>query len=188
MFVDLIKCDERIHRDAAFILADSFTRLGIDTWPDISKALTEVNECLDEEYYCIGLLKNDELLGWAGLRPLYEKITWELHPLVIKSDYQRRGFGSLLIKEIERIAKENNVLNIMLGTDDTTFRTNLFEFDFSKENISDIIPKIKNLNDHQYEFYEKNGYKIIGILPDANGPGKPDIWMWKQIQERVCSR
>jgi hypothetical protein len=32
-----------------------------------------------------------------------------------------------------------------------------------------------------YEFYQKQGYVIVGVMPDANGLGKPDILMAKSV-------
>jgi len=40
---------------------------------------------------------------------------------------------------------------------------------------------IQNIGGHPYKFYEKTGYKIVGVFPDANGVGKPDIWMAKRV-------
>jgi hypothetical protein len=40
---------------------------------------------------------------------------------------------------------------------------------------------IRNLKHHPYEFYQKLGYQIVGVIPDANGPGKPDILMAKSL-------
>ena len=31
--------------------------------------------------------------------------------------------------------------------------------------------------------FQKMGYKIVGVFPDANGIGKPDIWMAKRIRK-----
>jgi aminoglycoside 6'-N-acetyltransferase I len=31
------------------------------------------------------------------------------------------------------------------------------------------------------EFYRKLGFVIVGVVPDANGPGKPDILMAKRV-------
>jgi aminoglycoside 6'-N-acetyltransferase I len=31
------------------------------------------------------------------------------------------------------------------------------------------------------KFYQKLGYVIVGVIPDANGPGKPDIMMAKRV-------
>jgi hypothetical protein len=41
--------------------------------------------------------------------------------------------------------------------------------------------KIKNLHRHPFEFYQKAGFSIVGVVPDANGPGKPDILMAKRL-------
>ena len=38
-----------------------------------------------------------------------------------------------------------------------------------------------NWNLHPYEFYQKQGFVIIGVMPDANGLGKPDILMAKSV-------
>ena len=45
------------------------------------------------------------------------------------------------------------------------------------------LPNIRNLNNHPYEFYLKVGFAIVGVIPDANGPGKPDIMMAKSVQK-----
>jgi aminoglycoside 6'-N-acetyltransferase I len=41
--------------------------------------------------------------------------------------------------------------------------------------------KLKNLHARHYEFYQKLGLVIVGVMPDANGLGKPDIYMAKQV-------
>ncbi len=43
------------------------------------------------------------------------------------------------------------------------------------------VTHIKNLKRHPYEFYQKLGYVIVVLVPDANGLGKPDILMAKSI-------
>jgi aminoglycoside 6'-N-acetyltransferase I len=42
--------------------------------------------------------------------------------------------------------------------------------------------KYKRLVVHPYEFYKKVGFTIVGVLPDANGFGKPDIFMAKRVK------
>ncbi len=69
----------------------------------------------------------------------------------------------------------------MLGTDDEYNKTSLSDIDINENNIFEEINKIQNKNKHPYEFYQKNGYMIVGIIPNANGLRKPDIWMWKNI-------
>jgi aminoglycoside 6'-N-acetyltransferase I len=44
------------------------------------------------------------------------------------------------------------------------------------------LADLKNLRGHPYEFYSKLGFSLIGAMPDANGWGKPDIYMAKRCQ------
>jgi aminoglycoside 6'-N-acetyltransferase I len=49
------------------------------------------------------------------------------------------------------------------------------------ENLWEKNRDIRNLKTHPYEFYHKMGYTITGIVPDANGIGKPDILKAKRV-------
>jgi aminoglycoside 6'-N-acetyltransferase I len=51
--------------------------------------------------------------------------------------------------------------------------------------VLEHLANIKNLRGHPYEFYQKIGFSIVGVMPDANGPGKPDIYMAKRVELRV---
>ena len=50
-------------------------------------------------------------------------------------------------------------------------------------NVFEHLKNITNLKGHSFEFYQKLGYVIIGVIPDANGPGKPDILMAKRLKK-----
>ncbi len=171
--------DLKLH--AAKILMNAFKEIGSDSWKDMKSSIETVEECIKEPNICIGIcdIKNN-LCGWIGLRPMYEK-TWEMHPLVVKTDFQRKGIGTRLLCEIERIAKEKGIIGIALGADDENGRTSLSSVEIDKNNIFREIESIKNIKNHPFEFYKKCGYFIVGIIPNANGEKKPDIWMWKKI-------
>ena len=81
----------------------------------------------------------------------------------------------------KEIALRGGVM-IYLGSDDVEDKTTLSNTDLY-QNTYTKIENIKNLSKHPYEFYEKLGYKIVGVIPDANGIGKPDIIMAKQIKK-----
>ena len=167
---------------AVKILLETFPRAGM--WPDIDEkqAFEEVDKCVDTENICIGIKINAKLIGWVGLRPMYEK-TWELQPLVISNDYQGKGFGRILINEVEKIARKKGIIGIFCGSDDETNKTSLSEKEITSKNIFEEIITIKNYKNHPFEFYVKCGYSIIGIIPNANGLKKPDILLWKDIRE-----
>jgi aminoglycoside 6'-N-acetyltransferase I len=36
---------------------------------------------------------------------------------------------------------------------------------------------------HALTFYRRHGYRIVGVLPDVNGAGRPDIFMAKRLSD-----
>ncbi len=181
-FVDIGRSED-LKRQAAKVLAETFVAAGNDIWANPHVARQEVDECTAEPNICIGLCDGDVLLGWVGLRPMYEK-TWELHPMAVSPRHQKHGVGRQLLEEIEARARERGIIGIALGTDDEREQTSLARVDIDADNVFTEISRIENLDRHPFEFYKKCGYIVVGIIPNANGPRKPDIWMWKDIRER----
>jgi aminoglycoside 6'-N-acetyltransferase I len=174
---------EETKKQAAEILYATFTEINGNLWLKNEKdALDEVGECIKGANICIGIKLENKLIGWAGLRPMYEK-TWELHPMVIKKEFQGKKYGKILLNEIEIMAYKNGIIGIVAGSDDETNSTSLSEKEINCENIFEEIKNIKNYKNHPFEFYKKCGYIIIGIIPNANGQNKPDIWLWKDIRK-----
>lgn len=181
MFIEIAK-SESYKLEAARILHHTFINKGSLAWPNSASAIAEVEECIQAPHMCIGYLDDGELLGWIGLRPLYKK-TWELHPLVVKTDCQQKGIGRKLLYEAERLARIRGIIGIVLGTDDEGEMTSLSQADINGENILEEIRNIRNLKNHPFEFYQKCGYSIVGVIPNASGQRKPDIWMWKDLAD-----
>jgi len=65
--------------------------------------------------------------------------------------------------------------------DDEDGRTSLGGVDLYPD-VLERAAAIRNLHSHPFEFYLKLGYSLVGIIPDADGPGKPDIPMAKWVQ------
>lgn len=124
---------------------------------------------------------NDNVIGWVGGIKRYSGNVWELHPLVVRSDHRKMGIGSRLVQEFELKVKENGGLTVWLGSDDEDGSTSLSNVDLY-DNLYDKIQRIETKTSHPYEFYQKLGYTIVGVLPDANGYGKPDIFLAKRVQ------
>ena len=128
----------------------------------------------------VALDAEGNVAGWIGGNLQYDGLVWELHPLVVKSDLQGTGIGRALVLDFEEQVRLHGALTIMLGADDEDNRTSLSNVDLYEDTWTKI-KEIRNLNGHPYEFYQKMGYTIIGVIPDANGIGKPDIIMSKRI-------
>ena len=140
----------------------------------------EVETCLNPDRIALIAVDSDEVVGFIGAIPQYGVTGWELHPLVVLAACQNTGIGSQLIQALESEVASRGGLTIYLGTDDEFGKTSLSQTDLFEDTFSKIVT-IRNLNRHPYEFYQKMGYRIVGVIPDANGMGKPDIWMAKCI-------
>lgn len=163
-------------QEAASMLMEAFPH----GWQSMKEGIEEVEECLEEEKIALVAVENGHAIGFVGANPQYGKTGWEMHPLVILKSCRREGLGSVLVKAIEEKVLVKGGVMIYLGSDDEFGTTNLSNCDLF-ENTFEKINNIRNLKNHPYEFYQKQGYKIVGVFPDANGIGKPDIWMAKRL-------
>jgi len=123
------------------------------------------------------------VLGWIGGIPAYGGRVWEVHPLVVSGSHRRQGIGRALVEDLERCAASRGALTLWVGSDDEHGETTLSGSDLYPD-IPGAIQRIRNLNQHPYEFYLRLGFTIAGVLPDANGPGKPDIFLAKRVAIR----
>jgi aminoglycoside 6'-N-acetyltransferase I len=180
--VDLDPAAVETHHQMAELLVEGFRDYWPDAWRDLASASQEVHEFLTPERICRVAL--DEagraVLGWVGGLPEYDGHVWELHPLVVRPDRQRQGIGRALVLDLEAQVRERGGLTVILGTDDEAGMTTLSGVDLFADTWRHIAG-IRNLRGHPYAFYQRLGYVIVGVVPDANGPGKPDILMAKRV-------
>ncbi len=130
----------------------------------------------------VALDENGSAVGWVGGIERYDGYVYELHPLAVKPSHQRRGIGTALVRDFEEQVRQRGAITVTLGTDDEFGGTTLYGADVYP-NVLEHMARIRNLKNHPYEFYEKCGYVIVGLVPDANGFGKPDILMAKRVGE-----
>ena len=124
-------------------------------------------------------LEDETLAGWIGAVD-QSSHGWELHPLAVDPAFQRRGIGRQLVATLEAAAKQAGINTVWLGSDDGFGGTNLFGADL----YPDVLGRLKALapaSGHPFTYYMQLGYVVVGVIPDANGPGRHDILMAKRI-------
>ena len=178
---DLLPDNDAAIDQAAEILTGAFAGNWPHAWPTLDAALEEVNEALAAARICRAAFDDaGNVLGWIGGNAQYDGRVWELHPLAVRPDVQGRGIGRALVADFERQVAARGGLTIVLGTDDEAGMTSLSGVDLYP-NVWEHIARVRNLRGHPYTFYQKCGFVISGVVPDANGPGKPDILMAKRV-------
>lgn len=179
--IDLTSANNTAIEQVAELLVAGFSGTGSGSWQNVGEAREEVMASLQPGR--ISRIATDEhgtVLGWIGGFAEHGGKVWELHPLVVRQDTQNSGVGRQLVADFERQVAERGGLSVKLGTDDENGRTSLGGVDL----YPDVLAKlqaIENVGDHPFSFYLKVGYHIVGVIPDANGYGKPDILMAKRL-------
>lgn len=173
---DLSAQPAAVHRQAAALLVEGFDHP--QGWPTMEAATREVQSVIGRGF-AIAALEDDLLLGWIGGLPEYDGHVWELHPLVVRRGRRLQGIGRALVTAFEDEARRRGALTFTLGTDDDGGHTSVAGVD-----LYDDVPRhIAGLEDlgsrHPFLFYRRLGYVVTGIMPDANGRGRPDIYMSK---------
>ena len=178
---DLEQHDTAAVNTAAALLVTGFAVQAPEAWPDLPSALEEVQQACAPGNICRAARAADaSVVGWIGGRPQYDGNVWQLHPLVVDPAWQGQGIGRTLVADFETHVLARGGITIWLGSDDETNSTSLGGVDLYPD-VWQHIQHIRNLRRHPFTFYQKCGFAIVGVVPDANGPGKPDILMAKRV-------
>jgi aminoglycoside 6'-N-acetyltransferase I len=169
-------------QQVAEILQAAFAENWIGVWSKIEEGWQEVAEMMADGRINRAAILDNRVVGWIGGIPEYDGNVWELHPLAVHPDYQGQGIGRALVEDFEQQVAKRGGITMMLGTDDENNMTSLADVDLY-EDLWAKIASVQNFKNHPYSFYEKLGFRIIGVIPDANGPGKPDIYMAKRVKQ-----
>ena len=136
------------------------------------------------ERFALAAVDGATVRGWIGAIRSYSHAL-ELHPLVVDPPWQRKGIGRALVAALEERAAAEEYLIVHLGTDDEVGGTSLFNVDLFPNALAKLVDIQPSPAGHPFFFYRSIGYEPIGLLPDVNGFGKPDIFMAKRVAKRA---
>ena len=183
--VDLTPQNMAVIEQTAKLLMDGFRHRNSRGWPAFDEAMAEVRDSLSQDRISrVAVDDRGEVLGWIGGIEQYSGNVWELHPLVVRQDCRGRGLGRRLVEDFERQVAQRGGHAIYLGADDEDNSTTIGGVDLYPD-VLEKLQAIRNRGSHPLDFYLKSGFHIVGVIPDANGFGKPDILMAKRVSAHV---
>jgi aminoglycoside 6'-N-acetyltransferase I len=147
--------------------------------PDLEAAREQIREALVPGKVALVLFENSRPIAWVAAAHDWGRI-WDLHPLIVAVDRQRRGHGSHLVREIESIARAAGALTMTLGTSDMTGATSLSGVDLYAD-LSVRLAAVELRSPHALGFWRHAGYTIVGVVPDAEAPGQPSIVLARRL-------
>jgi aminoglycoside 6'-N-acetyltransferase I len=185
---DLASLDAAAKLQAAEILVAAFRKDYPSAWPSLTDGRAEVEEALaspsggwaPDRIARAALDQAGRVLGWIAGIDSYDGHAWELHPLAVHPDFQRQGVGTALVADFEQQVRARGGNVVYLGSDDESGTTSLAGVDLFP-NVLEKLASLRDTNGHPFPFYQKLGYGVVGVIPDANGFGKPDILMAKRL-------
>jgi aminoglycoside 6'-N-acetyltransferase I len=177
--VDLAAEGEDAVAQVAALLVDYWPN-DAAAWPDMEAAYLEAEDSLEDGRVSrIAVDAKGEVIGWAAAAQQYSH-AWELHPLVVRRDTQGQGVGRALVTDVEQHVAALGGLTVFAGADDLDGATTASGRDL----FPGVLRHAEALHEtrrHPVGFFRQLGYEIIGLIPDANGQGKPDIWLAKRV-------
>jgi aminoglycoside 6'-N-acetyltransferase I len=180
--VDLSVLDGGQRWDVAQLIVDAFAKDHPEAWPTIESALEEL-EMLEQEGMAalVSFDTEGRPSGIVGALSMYDGHVWEVHPIAVRPDMTRQGIGRALMYALEARATDAGVSTLYLGSDDENETTSLGGIDLYPDPLTHL-QNIENRGGHPFGFYQKLGFVLSGVIPDANGYGKPDIFLTKRVK------
>lgn len=176
---DLSSPDDSRIEAAARMLHAAFGPLGV--WTTMAEARQEVADSLQaDRVNRVAVAPDGMVLGWIGAIREYDGLVWELHPIVVDEQWRRHGIGRALIRDLEDILVARGALTLWAGSDDLAGETSLGGVDLYSA-LPQALDNVRSWGRHPLPFYRSLGFHLIGVMPDANGPGRPDIFLGKRI-------
>jgi aminoglycoside 6'-N-acetyltransferase I len=178
--IDLSASDPDRVAECAVLLYESFLSRAA-AWPDLASARSEVLSSLEPgKISRIAIDDGDRVVGWIGGQPQYDGLVWEIHPLVVAEHARRRGIGRALVQDLETLVAARGALTLWLGSDDEVGETSFAGVDLY-DDLPTRLREFRAGGQHPYPFYQHLGFRLVGVMPDANGRGKPDIFLAKRV-------
>lgn len=145
---------------------------------DLDEALEVIAEHTTGDGVARVLVDGDRPLAWIAAHPLWGR-AWELEPLLVAIPEQGRGHGRRLVREIEALAAAAGALTMLVGTSDVRGETSLAGVDLYVDTHARL--GAAEVGRHAAAFWLRVGYRIVGVVPDAEGPGKPSITLARRL-------
>jgi aminoglycoside 6'-N-acetyltransferase I len=141
--------------------------------PTSRDAREEITDALAPAITSYVMLDDDVPIAWVAVSHQWGHV-WELHPLIVAIEHQRRGHGRRLVEAAEHHAATHGGLTMWVGTSDSTAATSVGGIDLYADPLG-ALATIEARRPHAFQFWQRVGYRIVGVVPDAEGPGKPSI-------------
>ena len=176
--VELNPADSATIDRLARISYEAFKENAPDWIPTVALARAQVCRATQQPHLSYVALQDGKAMGWIGLIP--GKHVWEIHPLAVALSAQYQGIGQQLVEHAASIARAQGALTLFASTGDEVGTTNLYGQDLYSDPAG-AIANLQATGRNPFKFWQKAGFRIVGLLPDAEGRGRPSIHLARRL-------
>lgn len=149
-------------------------------WPTLADGINEVITHSTDNHVSLVASIDDTIVGWISASPQYQQYGWELHPIVVAPKFQRRGVGKALVATLCAALLPRGATTLYAWSDDECMSTSLGGKNLLPNPLQHLATFVSSAH-HAGAFYCAQGFVLCGVIPAANGPGKPDILFARSI-------
>ena len=170
--LDKVKYRNRVQKTDAKLIREMVRASGFFYDEEVEVAVELVEERLAKGdrsgYYFLFAEYSDEVVGYTCFGPIpCTKSSYDLYWIVVKSDYQNKGLGKILLQNSEDIISKFGGTRIYAETSS------------------------RPLYDPTRAFYKKAGYREDAVIKDFYAPGDSKIIYLKElpmpnVEDDVC--
>lgn len=174
-------------RRAAAVLHDASAPCTPQPWPTLADALAEVQHAFAADRVALAAMDDDRLVGWAAALPTsYGGQTWELHPLVVDPPAQGAGVGTALVDGLLERLGTRAAGTLLVSTTDGDRATSIGGIDLFP-GVLDHLRTVRERRRHPLGFLRRCGFEVVGVVPDAAGPGRHDILLATRVPKAAAA-
>ncbi len=147
---------------------------------DVTQALADVVQFAPEDCSLIARDSAGAPIGWLRMERFKRQVSAEIKLVAVHPARRRQGVGRTLVMAAEERMRANGCMTMLATVGDTRGRTNLFGVNVI-EDAPRLLAEFACHADHPAGFFLTIGYRLVGVLPDAYGPGKHDLTLARRI-------
>ena len=169
--------DAALLRGVADLLVIAFPTLYAG---DVTRALADVVQFAPEDRSLVARDSEGTPIGWLRMEHFKRQVSAEIKLVAVHPTRRRQGVGRTLVMAAEERMRAIGCVTMLATVGDTRGRTNLYGVNVI-EDAPRLLTHFACHANHPAGFFLNIGYRLVGLLPDAYGPGKHDLTLARRI-------
>ena len=161
-------------------VADLLVASSPNIYGNVTQALADVVQFAPEDLSLVARDPEGAPIGWLRAEHYRGQASAEVKVVAVHPTRRLQGVARTLVMAAEERMRANGCVTMLATVGDTRCRTSLYGVDVTAD-APRHLAAFHCQPDHPAGFFLRIGYRPVGLLPDAYGPGKHDLTLAHRI-------